>query len=82
MMPAEESLRESILQSDVVETIRNLTDQSFDSLMNITRDLMEARHLIPDVDTQAQSAIMDVLLELYFRDMERKRDAWKELFCI
>ncbi|MDH5363084.1 MAG: hypothetical protein OEY99_02275 [Aigarchaeota archaeon] len=43
---------------------------------------MEARHLIPDVDTQAQSAIMDVLLELYFRDMERKRDAWKELFCI
>lgn len=81
-MPAEESLRESILQSDVVETIRNLTDQSFDSLMNITRDLMEARHLIPDVDTQAQSAIMDVLLELYFRDMERKRDAWKELFCI
>ena len=78
-MTAEEQLRESILQSDVVEMIRNLTDQSFDSLMHMTRDLMEARHLVPDVDTQAQSAIMDVLLDLYFRDMERKRDAWKEL---
>jgi len=79
-MPAEEHLRESILQSDVVEMIRNLTDQSFDTLMDMTRDLMEARYLTPDVDTQAQSAILDVLLELYFRDMERKRDAWKELF--
>lgn len=79
-MPAEERLRESILQSDVVETIRNLTDQSFDRLMHMTRDLMEARHLTPDVDTQAQSAIMDALLELYFADMERKRDGWRELF--
>lgn len=79
-MASEERLRESILQSDVVETIRNLTDQSFDRLMHITRDLMEARQLTPDIDTQTQSTILDVLFELYFRDMERKRDAWKDLF--